>query len=707
MKEGDIESLPFVNYCMKRINMLRMKNIKTIVVFDGCHLPTKANVEAERRKRRLEYLKRGKEYLRDGKRSEAFDCFQKCVDVSPQMALAFIKACRSVGVECIVAPYEADAQLAFLSKSGIADVVITEDSDLLVFGCKKVLFKMSEGGDGLLVDSARLGDVEGGKLQGFSETSFRHMCILSGCDYLSSVPGMGLSTANKLLKKFGKDPLKVILHLKMQKGKTVPKDYSEGFARAEQTFLYQLVFDPRTQKQVRLNPLPENIDPVEIEFAGAEVSPRKAVGLARGNINPITFETMNHYSPSKQKEDSSSDGRGVKSVSSRGGSRVQQQGAINTMGGKFGLPTNMTKNPAISSSKKASKPFKPPAQVADKCNDQSLENDELMCIYGPSGNTEERREEPGFPEDNLSRPISNSQKRATISRFFDRLDDSQDDSTPLGSQSRMLSRLKLVAKGLTFEERRTSLTSGDGLSTGSPKKVETKGEKEQLLKTLLSDKTDSSSDVGSAMPITTECDGSIPHHSSCATDEETLNSSLPSASTEVDSLPSSSQHLDHKPRVSVRESLRAFSFSPVSSEAKSTGEPNTTSLKRPPTQCCDPSPSKRFLAQQDIVSSGIGLLQGENSLENEPDVGNGTDDSECLPDSTGNDHSSFSSVNQQILVDLTSNVDHTPKSYFLNGVKERAILSTTGRRKRPGMFRSFLLLPSLSHSFCLCVCRSE
>ena len=55
--------------------------------------------------------------------------------------------------------------------------------------------------------------------------------------------------------------------------------------------------------------------------------------------------------------------------------------------------------------------------VADKCNDQSLENDELMSIYGPSGNTEERREEPGFPEDNLSRPISNSQKRATISRY--------------------------------------------------------------------------------------------------------------------------------------------------------------------------------------------------------------------------------------------------------------------------------------------------
>ena len=43
-----------------------------------------------------------------------------------------------MGVECIVAPYEADAQLAFLEKVSIVDLVITEDSDLLAFGCKRV-----------------------------------------------------------------------------------------------------------------------------------------------------------------------------------------------------------------------------------------------------------------------------------------------------------------------------------------------------------------------------------------------------------------------------------------------------------------------------------------------------------------------------------------------------------------------------------------
>lgn len=38
----------------------------------------------------------------------------------------------------MVAPYEADAQLAHLSRTGAVDAVITEDSDCLPYGCKKV-----------------------------------------------------------------------------------------------------------------------------------------------------------------------------------------------------------------------------------------------------------------------------------------------------------------------------------------------------------------------------------------------------------------------------------------------------------------------------------------------------------------------------------------------------------------------------------------
>ena len=37
-----------------------------------------------------------------------------------------------------MAPFEADAELAYLSTRGRVDVVLTEDSDLLAYGCKKV-----------------------------------------------------------------------------------------------------------------------------------------------------------------------------------------------------------------------------------------------------------------------------------------------------------------------------------------------------------------------------------------------------------------------------------------------------------------------------------------------------------------------------------------------------------------------------------------
>lgn len=43
-----------------------------------------------------------------------------------------------MAISYVVAPYEADAQLIFLERSGLVQGIITEDSDLLVFGGKTV-----------------------------------------------------------------------------------------------------------------------------------------------------------------------------------------------------------------------------------------------------------------------------------------------------------------------------------------------------------------------------------------------------------------------------------------------------------------------------------------------------------------------------------------------------------------------------------------
>jgi exonuclease 1 len=47
-------------------------------------------------------------------------------------------------VDYIVAPYEADAQMTFLSVNKVVDAVITEDSDLIPFGCSREIAILSQ-----------------------------------------------------------------------------------------------------------------------------------------------------------------------------------------------------------------------------------------------------------------------------------------------------------------------------------------------------------------------------------------------------------------------------------------------------------------------------------------------------------------------------------------------------------------------------------
>lgn len=48
----------------------------------------------------------------------------------------------------------------------------------------------------------------------------------------------------------------------------IPEEYVEGFIKANNTFLYQLVFDPIQRKVVPLNPYAEHIDPDTLSYAG-------------------------------------------------------------------------------------------------------------------------------------------------------------------------------------------------------------------------------------------------------------------------------------------------------------------------------------------------------------------------------------------------------------------------------------------------------
>ncbi|KAG5646334.1 hypothetical protein DXG03_003657 [Asterophora parasitica] len=281
---------------MHRVRLLRHHKIEPYIVFDGGPLPAKAGTEDSRKQRREESLARGKAFAAQGKHSQARECYVKCVDVTPQMAFQFIKALRAEFVPYVVAPYEADAQLAYLEQTGLVDGIITEDSDLLVFGCRNVLFKLDTVAN-TVVSICRddFGSVSSFSsdisLTGWSDVQFRAMAILSGCDYLPSIPGVGLKTACALLRKW-KTAEQVVRVILLEGKKAVPRKYLEQFKLADKCFQHQRVYCPTKEALVYLNEVDEDWTAEEEAYIGGDLVPALAQKLAKGDVDPVTLLPM-------------------------------------------------------------------------------------------------------------------------------------------------------------------------------------------------------------------------------------------------------------------------------------------------------------------------------------------------------------------------------------------------------------------------------
>lgn len=297
----------YIEYVLHRVRMMRHYGVKPYLVFDGGPLPAKKGTESDRSKKRAENLARANELTEQGKHAQAREVLTRCVDVTPEMATQVIKALKVEAVPYVVAPYEADAQLAYLERNGIVDGVITEDSDLLVFGCKNVLFKLDSDGNCVNIKREKLGCVKEAPMHGWTDKEFREMAILSGCDYLSSITGLGIKTAHKLMRKY-KTVEKVLQYIRLESSMKVPAGYLDAFRIAELPFLYQRVFDPRSRTVVHMSPLEDCIewDESRDAYVGIHLDVDTARGIADGTVNPITMEPMDDINPQYQPHSSSS-----------------------------------------------------------------------------------------------------------------------------------------------------------------------------------------------------------------------------------------------------------------------------------------------------------------------------------------------------------------------------------------------------------------
>ncbi|KIV82904.1 hypothetical protein PV11_04970 [Exophiala sideris] len=276
-----------IDFVLSRVRMLLDFGVTPYLIFDGDNLPSKAGTNAARRKRREESKALALELQRAGKTSQAQQEFQKAIDVTPLMARQLIEELKKLNVQYIVAPYEADAQLVYLEQRGIIDGILSEDSDLLVFGARRLLTKLNQYGELVEIDRADFPICKEMNLAGWTDSMFMRMAILSGCDYLPNIGKIGLKTAHAYVRKH-KDIEKIIRVIQFEGKSMVPTDYSKMFQQAELTFLHHRVFCPIAQKLVCLKELSPGMLEEDMPYLGPFVDSDTATGVACGDLDPFS-----------------------------------------------------------------------------------------------------------------------------------------------------------------------------------------------------------------------------------------------------------------------------------------------------------------------------------------------------------------------------------------------------------------------------------
>lgn len=140
--------------------------------------------------------------LLQGEDREALEKHLKnCIHVDPNIFEEIQMLLRLCNVHSVRAKHEADHLLARLCKEGLIYGVLSEDSDMLTHGCPYLIRGFNS------TDFKRNGSLLQYSLSCIlSETQldmsqFIDLCILHGCDYTTTIKGIGPKTAYNLIKK--------------------------------------------------------------------------------------------------------------------------------------------------------------------------------------------------------------------------------------------------------------------------------------------------------------------------------------------------------------------------------------------------------------------------------------------------------------------------------------------------------------------------
>lgn len=230
---------------------------------DGLRLECKNTTKEDRNSKRNKYGLRHDECAADNEEDEdpaQLAVYKKyAAEITRENYYMFIDFLKHKKVDFIVAPYEADSQLAYMYHAGDINYILTEDSDLVAYGCFRIIRCLKKNGDCKILNVGRkIGKNASPSLKYFldlDDDKRVQCCILAGCDYLSNIKGMGFGTIIKMCKSSPNfiEKIREIALRKKIKTRAEINAYFNDFEKAYWAFTEQLVYCTAKERLVNLS----------------------------------------------------------------------------------------------------------------------------------------------------------------------------------------------------------------------------------------------------------------------------------------------------------------------------------------------------------------------------------------------------------------------------------------------------------------------
>jgi flap endonuclease-1 len=199
------------------LGLLRNQSIP-IFVFDGDHVPEKSGTQDKRREDKKKMVREAEELK---EKIWSLDILERTPAMTTELRKKIqnlgtltrddkqqiIGILSAIGIPVLIANGEAEALCAMLCIEGKVDAVFSRDTDLVAFGCPLIINE--EGG----YKQNNYGEVEEcykctifkpilSKLN-MEYSTFRDLCIMSGCDFNTNIYNLGIGRSYPLLLKCG------------------------------------------------------------------------------------------------------------------------------------------------------------------------------------------------------------------------------------------------------------------------------------------------------------------------------------------------------------------------------------------------------------------------------------------------------------------------------------------------------------------------